>query len=1026
VTVIFTDVTGSTPLAEALDPEPFRELMDLFFRRMTAVIDAHGGTVEKYIGDAVMAVFGIPEIHEDDPLRAVRAAMEMQGALVALNEEIGRWWGVQIQTRTGVNTGPVVAGDPSTDQAFATGDTVNVAARLEQIAEPGSIVISGSTHRQVRDAVKVEELGGLSLKGVRGPVEGFRLVEVIPDVAGRARGFDSPMVDRDRDRSMLQQAFDRVASDRVCQLFTVLGPPGVGKSRVAMEFTEWCGDRATSLQGRCLPYGEGITFWPLAGVVGAAAGITDADPQQRVREKIAGLLTGTERGELVAERVAQAIGAAGGTAPAEETLWAARLFLESLARDRPLVVVFDDIHWAEPTFLDLVEHVADWSRDTPIMLLCLARPELLEVRPGWAGGKFNATTIMLEPLLDEDGDALVVNLLGARDAAPEIRGRIVAASGGFPLVAEEIVSVLIDDGMLEMEGNRWVPRGDFSTLSIPPTISGLIAARLDRLTPAERTILDHASVIGEEFTAPQVQALMGADGAMLDADLASLLRKDLLRPSRSAPGNEESLRFRHILVRDVAYDSMPKRLRADLHERFADYVEAWAGDRIEAYEEVVASHLERAHRHLLDLAPPDDHVRNLAARAGTRFASAGRRAFARGDMAAATKLLGEAASLLPEDDPSRLKILPDLGSAMLETGDFSGAEAVLDEAIERAGAGDLAGLEGGARLILARVHAETNPQGWMELEPAAERAIPMFEQLGDQLGLARAWQAIAHDRHVRWQMGAAKEARERAAAYARAAGDRREEIEILTDLCSDIQWGPTPAEEGIALLESISTGAGNEPTLDSKVMACRAGLEALLGRFDEARANYERARSIREELGMRLELASLCQVACVVEMAAERPDVAERELRRARDTLQTMGDQATYFEIVDMLAQAVYAQGRYDEADELATITERAGMHAEDPSGQIGWRRIRAKVLARAGKPEEAERLAREAVEIVASTDMTNDHADTVMDLAEVLALAGRADDAAAAITQAVELYERKGNAVSAERARERIGAGGA
>jgi tetratricopeptide (TPR) repeat protein len=387
-------------------------------------------------------------------------------------------------------------------------------------------------------------------------------------------------------------------------------------------------------------------------------------------------------------------------------------------------------------------------------------------------------------------------------------------------------------------------------------------------------------------------------------------------------------------------------------------------------------------------------------------------------MPATTKLLGKAFALLPDDDPARYGLLPELARAERELGDFSRAGEVLAEAIDWATTTGAAGLESHARLILAEVHTETDPQGWMELRGVGERAIPVFEELGDELGLARAWQVIAHDHHVRWQMAAAREARERAARHARAAGNRREEIEILSNLCADIQWGPVPADDGIALLEEISTPSGDEPTLDACVMSSRAGLEALRGRFDEARDLYARARTIREDLGMLLGTATLRQVAWLIEMVADRPDAAERELRPAHETLEAMGDQASFFENVDMLAQAVYAQGRYEEADELATITERAGMHADDPEGQIGWRRVRAKVLAQAGAFEDAERLAREAVETAASTDMTNDRADTAMDLAEVLRLAGRDEDAAAVVGEAVELYESKGNVVLAERGR--------
>jgi class 3 adenylate cyclase len=383
VSIVFCDVTGSTSLGERLDPESLRRVMTRYFDEMRAALERHGGTVEKFIGDAVMAVFGIPSVHEDDALRAVRAAHDMRSALADLNKELERDRGVTIASRIGVNTGPVVAGDPDAGQALVTGDAVNIAARLEQAAQPGEVLIGEETWRLVRDAVETEATEPLTLKGKAGPIAAFRLLDVSAGAAGVARRLDAPMIGRDQELGLLRQAFERATSERACNLFTVLGTAGVGKSRLLEEFLLRVRDAATVIRGRCLSYGEGITLWPLAEAVSAGAGVTALDPPDAVREGLVAVVGEDRRTIGLLEQV---LGIASADAAPEELARAIRVFLERLASERPLVVVFDDVHWGEPTFLDVVEHVADRARDVPILLVCQARPELLDVRAGWGVG----------------------------------------------------------------------------------------------------------------------------------------------------------------------------------------------------------------------------------------------------------------------------------------------------------------------------------------------------------------------------------------------------------------------------------------------------------------------------------------------------------------------------------------------------------------------------------------------------------------------------------------------------------------
>src|ERR671936_171278 len=603
VTVLFCDVTGSTDLGERLDPEALRSLLARYFERMKATVERHGGTVEKFIGDAVMAVFGVPVLHEDDALRALRAAAEMRDAL----PELG------VQGRIGVATGEVVTG---TEERLATGDAVNVAARLEQAAQPGEILVGEETYRLARAAVEVEPVEPLELKGKAERVSAFRLLSENGE-EGIARRAEAPMVGREREERQLASVWERVVSERSCQLFTILGPAGVGKSRLAAEFLGSIGDPLV-VRGRCLPYGEGITYWPVVEIVKQ---LPAAEPDPAAAEAIRTLL-GEQ--QLVPS--------------SEEIAWGFRKQLEAVASERPLVCVFDDLHWGEETLLDLVEHVADLSRDAPILLLCMARPELLERRSSWGGGKWNATTVLLEPLDAAETDRLLGALGGVE---PGLQQRIMTAAEGNPLFLEEMLALVRTSGAAE--------------ISVPPTIQALLAARLDQLDPAERAVLERGSVEGHVFHQGAVQAL--ANGEPQTPRLVALMRKQLVRPDTPQFEGEDAYRFRHLLIRDAAYDALPKAVRADLHERFAGWLEQRGADLVEL-DEIIGYHLEQAYRCFADLGPPDHRAQALGERAAERLSASGRRAYARADTAAAVNLLVRASDLLPSHDGRRLSLLP--------------------------------------------------------------------------------------------------------------------------------------------------------------------------------------------------------------------------------------------------------------------------------------------------------------------------------------------------------------------------------
>jgi class 3 adenylate cyclase len=625
VTALFCDVVGSTALGESRDPEAVRGLLADFFRRVRTIVERHGGVVEKFIGDAVMAVFGLPAAHEDDALRALRAAVEIRAALPELS----------IEGRIGVNSGEVVTG---TEERLATGDPVNVAARLQQAAEPGEILLGETTLRLCGDAIEAEPLPPLSLKGKAEPVPAWRLAAVSADAPQRR--LDTPLIGREQELDALAAAWESTRSGS-CKLVTLVGAAGVGKSRLVEELLARAD--ATIVRGRCLSYGEGVTYWPVVNVV-----------KQLERERARIAL------DPAADDALSVLLGGRGTSTPDDIAWAFRKLLEAVAESRPLIVVLDDIHWGEDVFLDLVEHVALLSTGAPILLLCVARPELLDRRAGWGG------VLRLEPLGTQQAEALMAARLGAQELDVETRSRVLAAAGGNPLFVEELAAM--------------IATGDGGEIEIPPTIQALLASRLDQLDGAERTVLERGAVEGEIFHQGAVSALT-PDESRVGTRLTSLVRKEFVRPDRPQYAGTDAFRFRHLLVRDAAYEALPKGERAELHERFADWLEEHGTDLVEL-DELVGYHLEQAYQYLEQLGRLEDRAGGLAGRAAARLAAAGGRAVGRDDFRAGSNLLERAALLFPPEERSpRFEV--DLAWARFHGGRIEEAVAGLDAAASR-------------------------------------------------------------------------------------------------------------------------------------------------------------------------------------------------------------------------------------------------------------------------------------------------------------------------------------------------------
>jgi class 3 adenylate cyclase/tetratricopeptide (TPR) repeat protein len=970
VTILFADVTGSTAMGEQSDPEALRRVMTRFFEVSRATLERHGATVEKFIGDAVMAVFGIPAVHEDDPLRAARAALELRRNVAALG----------IELRIGINTGEVVAEEGET---LITGDAVNVAARLEQGASPGEILLGEATYHFARDALRASAVAPLNAKGKSQPVAAWRLLDVLDDAPAFTRAIDAPFVGRGDELARLTAAFERVIQTNAARRFTLLGPPGIGKSRLARELVQHVSGQARVVVGRCQAYGEGITYLPLAEMVRSTAG---AD-----RDAIAAVAGD----DLVADRIAAAIGVGGVAGTKEETQWAARRYLEVLAADRPLLVVLDDLHWAEPTFLDLVEYVADFA-SAPILLLCTGRAELLDARPGWAGPRPNAEVLALEPLSAGDAARL------AGDVDDETRRRILDTAEGNPLFVEQLVAL-----QAQTHGG----------IGIPPTLQALLAARLDSLAPAERTVLERAAVEGRLFHRGSVTELVPADvRPNVGAVLLALVRKEFVRPDRAQFPGDDGYRFAHVLLRDAAYEAMSKQLRADLHEKLFDWLQRVAPERVGEMEEILAYHLESSalYRNELDL-PDENHAGQRAAKL---LARSGTRAYDRGDVSAAQSLLNRAVSLLPPGDPTRVRALPLLAAAILDAA--TGMERALGlvaQAVEESRAADDRAAELSAwaihQLVSLQSVSDTDAE---RIRRELEARGPEIEGLGDGrvlVYLRRLELAIALTEMVDLDSAA-----ERLLAAARDAGDRPSALQAMLFLTASSALGSIPVDEALVMTQRRFRTLAQGPVEDAAVDDIEGLLLAMRGEFEGGRRLIRKARATFYEFGLQLIAVATARDEALVEHYVGDIPAAERLLRAACDELRSVGETGLLSTEVGELAEALYELGRYAEAEEASRESERLAQPT-DAATQVVWRGVRAKLLARQGEDEQAHRLLRESIEWAGTRpeELGNAYAN----LAEIWRLGGDSDRAAEALERAIAMYEQKGIVPMAERTRSQL-----
>jgi class 3 adenylate cyclase/tetratricopeptide (TPR) repeat protein len=952
--VLFCDLVGSTALGESTDPEALRARMRRYFEDLRAILERHGGTVEKFVGDAVMAVFGIPTAHEDDALRAVRAAMEMREAIA----------GHGLEARIGVNTGEVVVGGEG--ETLVTGDAVNVAARLEQAAPNGEILIGPETRLLVRDAVRVEAVEPLALKGKVEPVEAYRLVEVLRDAAPLARHPETPLVGRERERQRLWRAYEDAVAGASCQLFTLLGPAGIGKSRLVADFLERVGGSADVLRGGCLSYGEGITYWPLVEIL---------------------LAIGVEPESVI------------GTSPPETQL-AFRRLLEARAAERPQVVVVDDLQWAEPVFVDLVEHVADLSRDAPIFMLCIARTELLDARPGWGGGKLNATSLLLEPLGAEECAELMERLGAHLDDG--LRERITTASAGNPLYVEEMLAMVRE-------------HGSDGEIAVPPTIHALLQARIDSLETDVRVVMERGAVEGEVFHRGAVAVLAPEPVRQeVEEHLTTLVRKELIRSTAPTFPDDEGFRFRHLLIRDAAYESLPKATRAELHERFAEWLSAQ--DLIER-DEIVGYHLEQAHRYRAELDPHDPTLAGLAARASDHLAAAGRVAMDRGDFNAGRSLFRRASAILAEDDPRRLALTPDLAIALLESEDLDEARAALAR----------------ARLAADPVIAATATVIESSFDFLGAGSIPTDVRLArlddayqvlsaaeDDEALGYYYWGLAGERWVSLQAQETVAACERGLVHFRRAGIHRRTDDLLWWVRSAYVFGPTPVAEAIERVRALQEEAGDAMALQAGAATTLGRLLATQGDFVRARELYQFGRDFYISSGMTVSAGGVTMHGAWIEERAGDLAAAVELLRLGASELEALGNMAFYSTVAIYLAECLYLDGRLDEVRRW-----RDASLAASPEGDlvnvVYAEALEGCLLSHEERHEEADALLRGALDRSRTTDYYFVRAEIPLFHAEVLSRAGDAEGAARSAAHGLGFLEAKADVAGLARARERL-----
>lgn len=1008
-TVLFADIVGSTAFGEAHDAEIVREALSRTFSGWRQIITGHGGTVEKFIGDAVMAVFGAPLAHEDDPERALRAAFALRERVRTGDrvDEDGHVFDIRI----GIATGEVVSGGGETGGDFlVTGPSVNLAARLQQAALPGEILVDSLTRKLTAHVVAFDRGRPLEAKGV-GRVEACpaeTLLSALPSARPAFGELRAALVGRQRERALLDITLERVRDERRAALVTVFGPPGIGKTRLVEEWV--ARGRHAVLVGRCLPYGEGITFWPVREMLHADAAITASDGREEVTAKIRSAVLRTFGSEDAdADAVARRLAVLSGNLGAEEAIpdvhasnvaaelrWALRLYFER-RNAAPSIIVFEDLQWAEPGLLDLIEHLAEWTRAS-LLVICLARPELLDARPGWAGGKTNATAVTLEPLDYEGTRTLVAGLLGIQNPPSELVDDICPRADGNPLYVEEFLRTMIETARIARLEGQWLVTRGLPEMSTPATLQGLIAARLDRVPPAVKRALQQASVIGKRFSFEALEAIAGApiaEDVLLEAARRGLLVEVDARGVRGGRSHE----FHHTLAREVAYASLPKGERLRFHERLGLWLEETAGGRIGEYADTIAHHAEQAYRLARELRL--SRAGELGRRAFRHLVSAATRARRQADLNAATALYCRAADIgeaveLPMAERAEAEGFSALTGFYVEG--TSDALSRLDRAIAAA-------REAGPSEVLVRLLSQ---RGFIaRRDENADRffaeGVAVARATGDPQLIAHAMVLSNAESWARGDLLAHQATLLEAYGFIKASGANADLGICLVWLATNaVQRGDfTAAERYLDEATAAAEASGSKFQLWA---VRRAASRNAIARGEHARAVRlaNEAVALAHEVGARrllgLAYVRLGDALYEAGEAAQARTILEQAFRSVdRETMRE-----AYVEVRWKLGRAALATG--DREGALAHAVA-----ARETASDMYSSATAAAMLAAArdaqGDPAGAETLYKEALAIIAATGYGQLRADIQRDLARHYVRRGRPRDARLLIDALVDFY---------------------
>ncbi|WP_082683082.1 nuclear transport factor 2 family protein [Mycobacterium sp. GA-1285] len=981
VTVMFADLAGSTTFEERVDAETAREVIGKYHDLLRSTAQRHRAGVTKYIGDGFMAVWGVPEIGPEDALRAVDAAVELQDRFVGLAARVAETHRTELALRVAVNTGEVVVGAGDAD---LVGDALNVGARLEAECPRGRVVVGEETWRATRGRYGYESLGQVQVKGRHAPVAVYQWLGRHSDVADAA-----PFVGRSQEVRRLQGVLDDAVAVRAARLVTVIGDPGVGKSRLAIEFLG-AQTNACVVEVRCAVEGS-VALAPIVEML-------------RARDLESDIPLGvSERDRLLRDLHGLATGVPGSV---EENFWALRRFVEVLAWSGPVVFALDDIQWADSLLLDFIEHVVEWVKNVPVLVLALARPELREIRPDLAtASRWVADTVHLDGLDAGATAELAAKVLGATELPAELLHRLPASTGGNPLFVREFVGMLAHDGVLVEHANGWRLTIDVEAITIPPTIHALLASRLERLDTGDRRILEIASVIGTDFSVGTVRALAGGHADAIKLSLNRLRRLELAQPTGTYVGDEAVWRFHHVLIRDVAYRRLLKSERAELHERLADWVESGGASVAFEADEMIARHLEAAHTYRSELGTLDEHTNDLALRAASHYSASARRALDRDELVSAGTQAARGAALAGAAESTHAELLLTGCEALLSAGDVTAAAALVED-LERIADDALAPW---ATCYRCQFGVYTDPDRLLEYDALLQGAIDEFAGRADSAGLAKAHRVRASARLRLGRVGDGEVDLFEALIAARQSRDHRQITAALGAAPGAALWGPSPVPKAggrcldVVRMQRMTTAA---PSLEATSLRHLAVLELLRGRPDKARKMLGEARQIVADLGLRHGLMETELFAGIIESMSGDPVAAEPHFRTALEGLDALGVGADAGLAAALLARSVLAQGRIDEADRYASESERLAGH--NLKTAIAWRAVRAEILAAQGRHNEAPAMARDAVAVASGTDIVLDHAEACLALSRVLDQAGDIEGARAARAEARALYAAK------------------